>query len=252
NARDAMSNGGKLVLAAENLLLDEKSARDIHGARAGEYVAMSVLDTGTGIPPNVIGRIFEPFFTTKETGKGTGLGLSTVMNIVKNHGGFVSVSSEAGKGSQFKVFLPKAGTAEAKILRAEATDLPVGHGEWVLLADDEASIREISRGTLESYGYRVITAGDGAEAVALYVQNRKDIHVAIVDMVMPFMDGAAAIRALRKLNPEIKIIAISGLMSNIKGLDLSRGGELGVQAFVRKPFSAEQLLKTLHQVLTGH
>ena len=249
NARDAMPNGGTIFIRAENATVDENYARMHIEAKAGPFVVITVADTGIGMSPEVQGRIFEPFFTTKDMGKGTGLGLSTAMTIVKSHGGFINVYSEVGKGTQFALYFPAldfSAPAEAGILRA---DLPTGNGELILVVDDEHAIREITRGTLETFGYRVLTAGDGTEAVALYAEQKGDIAVVLTDMVMPFMDGPATIRALQKMNPDVKIIAASGLpASQRSGEDVLRG----VQAFLNKPYTAEKLLKALAEVLKAH
>src|SRR2546422_6496534 len=192
------------------------------GAKAGPYVVIRVSDTGTGMPPGVIDKIFDPFFTTKEVGKGTGLGLSTVLGIVKSHGGFVNVYSEVGKGTRFSVYLPAAETVQgAEPAQVEA--VPTGQGELVLVVDDEATIREITKATLEAHGYRIVTAADGAEALALYAQHRDQIRLVLTDMMMPVMDGPATIRALRNLDPQIPIIAASGLVAK-KAPDLAELG----------------------------
>jgi two-component system cell cycle sensor histidine kinase/response regulator CckA len=190
--------------------------------------------------------IFEPFFTTKEMTKGTGLGLSTALTIVKSHGGFVNVYSEIHKGSQFALYLPALdapGTAQAGFLQA---DLPAGNGELILVVDDEESIREITAGTLETFGYQVLKASDGTEAIALYAEHRNDIAVVLTDMLMPFMDGPATIRALQKMNPQVKIIAASGLTAGHK---TGEGSLEGVKIFLGKPYTAEKLLKALAEVL---
>ncbi len=247
NARDAMPDGGVLTIAAANVELDGDYSRLNVDAKPGPYVMLSVTDTGTGIAPAVVEKIFEPFFTTKEVGKGTGLGLSTTHAIVKSHGGFVHVYSELGKGSVFKVYLPASrGMAEAAGPRAQA--IPVGNGELILVVDDEASIREIAKETLESYGYRVILAADGTEAVALFAQWKKEVGAVVTDMRMPFMDGAATIRALRKIDPKVRIIAASGLGADGAEASADAGA---IQALLHKPYTAEKLLKTLRQILAA-
>ena len=184
-------------------------------AKAGRYVNISVTDTGTGMPPGIVDKIFEPFFTTKELNKGTGLGLSTVMAIVKSHEGIINVYSEPGKGTTFNVYLPAMEmSSEARKEQSEEASLPRGNGETVLVVDDEASILIITSQTLQAFGYRVLTATDGAEAVAIYAQHRHEIAVVLTDMMMPIMDGPATIRALTQINPAIKIIAASGLNAN--------------------------------------
>jgi nitrogen-specific signal transduction histidine kinase len=248
NARDAMLEGGSISIKAENALVDENYARMHIEAKPGRFIVVTVSDTGPGMPPEIQSRIFEPFFTTKEMSKGTGLGLSTALTIVKSHGGFMNVYSEINKGSQFAVYLPALdapGKTEAGALQ---TDLPIGHGELILVVDDEESIREITRGTLETFGYEVLTASDGTEAVALYADRKNEIAVVLTDMMMPFMDGPATIRALQKMNPAIKIIAASGLAGGHKPGEASLEG---VKLFLSKPYTAEKLLKALAELLTS-
>jgi PAS domain S-box-containing protein len=243
NARDAMQNGGKLEIKLESILIDEQFARMNVEARQGYFVVLTVTDQGTGIPPAVVERIFDPFFTTKETGKGTGLGLSTVMAIVKGHKGFLNVYTELGKGSTFKVYLP-ASEAELKRDSTEkVAELRNNNNALILVVDDEDNIREITCATLESNGYQVITASDGTEAIAHYAKRKDEISAVITDMMMPHMDGNATIRALQKLNPDIKILAVSGLMQQ------GAGQIEGNISFLRKPYTAETLLKTLDEVL---
>ena len=246
NARDAMPEGGSIAIKAENVRVDENYARMHLEAKPGRFVMISVTDTGPGMSPAVQSRIFEPFFTTKEMTKGTGLGLSTALTIVKSHGGFINVYSELHKGSQFTIYLPALDTPGAVDSVALQTDLPLGHGELILVVDDEESIREITRGTLETFGYTVVTASDGTEALALYADKKHEIAAVLTDMVMPFMDGSATIRALQRMNPNVRIIAASGLGA---GQRAGEGALEGVAVFLNKPYTAEKLLKTLAQVL---
>lgn len=249
NARDAMPNGGKLLIRAENVRLDENYARMHLEAKPGIYVLLTVTDTGMGIPPAIIDKIFEPFFTTKPVGQGTGLGLSTILGIVRSHGGFINVYSDVGKGTSFKVYLPADTKIELDDIEIEHDDMPSGGGELVMVIDDEASIRDIAKQTLETFGYKVITADDGSEAIALYVQQQVKVHVAIVDMKMPIMDGPATIRALRKLDPKVKIIAASGLTL---GGQMAEASTVNAQAVLPKPFTAENLLKTIYRVMSSY
>ncbi len=246
NARDAMPDGGILSISAENFFIDENYALMHSEAKTGSYAAIAVSDTGIGIPPKILDRIFEPFFTTKEFGKGTGLGLSTVLAIVKSHGGFINVNSEVGKGTTFCVYLPAIKT-EMQNVEEQKLELPTGHGELVLIAEDEDSVRDVTISTLEKYGYKVLAADDGADAVALYAQNKDKTKVILMDMMMPIMDGHASIRAIRKINPEVKIISVSGLAEKDK---LKNVAEY-TNAFLPKPYTAERLLKTIHEVLNG-
>ena len=246
NARDAMPEGGSISIKAENVFVDENYARMHIEAKAGRFIMITVSDTGPGMSPEIQSRIFEPFFTTKEMTKGTGLGLSTALTIVKSHGGFINVYSELHKGSQFTLYLPALDTPGSIEAAALQMDLPLGNGELILVVDDEESIREITRSTLETFGYTVLTASDGTEALALYADKKNEIAVVLTDMVMPFMDGPATIRALQRMNPRVRIIAASGLGA---GQRAGEGALEGVSVFLTKPYTAEKLLKTLAQVL---
>ncbi len=246
NARDAMPQGGVLALEADNFFSDEPFVAMNVEARAGPYVMISIKDTGTGIPAPVLERMFEPFYTTKTLEKGTGLGLSTVRGIVKSHGGFVKVCTELGQGSEFQVFLPaqeSAGTGPAEI---EPDGLPAGRGEVVLVVDDEAAVLSIARKTLQRFGYHVLTASDGAEAIGLCAQPASGIKVMVTDMMMPVLDGLSTIKAVRRIAPKIKIIATSGLGGHP---DLTNPNQLKIDAVLQKPYTANQLLKTVQRVL---
>ncbi len=246
NARDAMPDGGILSISAENFFIDKSYAKINTEARIGPHIVITVSDTGTGIPPEIIDRIFEPFFTTKEQGKGTGLGLSTSLGIVKSHSGFITVYSEVRKGTAFKVYLPAITTTETLKAEEQQHELPAGHGESILVVDDEDQIREITKKTLETHGYKVFIANDGKEAIALYSQHREPIKAVLMDMMMPVMDGEESIRRIRKINPEVKIIAVSGLTEKdrlVKVEDLTNG-------FLPKPYTAEKLLKAIDEVLS--
>ena len=239
NARDAMPHGGRLELRTENIVIDEARVASHADLKPGSYVVVEVMDTGTGIPFALRERIFEPFFTTKEFGKGTGLGLSTVMAIVRSHGGFIDLYSEPGKETRFKVYLPALPVVPpVEPVRAKPSRLPKGQGEAVLVVDDEESIRSVALSMLGRYGYEVILAEDGAQAVKIYNEHREKIAVVITDMAMPVMDGPATILALREMNPAVKIIVSSG--------HASTGG---VRHFIPKPYTAELLLTTVAAVI---
>jgi PAS domain S-box-containing protein len=247
NARDAMPNGGNLIIGVENCELDEHYAAMNIQAKSGRYVQISVTDSGTGMPPELIDKIFEPFFTTKDLNKGTGLGLSTVMAIVKSHEGIINVYSEPGKGTTFKVYLPATDTSSGpKKGQAEELSLPRGKGETILVIDDEASILTITSQTLQAFGYRVLTAIDGADALSIYAQHRNDIAAVLTDMMMPILDGPATIYALMRMNPAVKIVAASGLNAN-GGVAKVTG--TGVKHFLTKPYTAGTLLKTIRAIL---
>jgi two-component system, cell cycle sensor histidine kinase and response regulator CckA len=244
NARDAMPNGGTLSISAENLFVDENYARMHLEAKTGPYTVITVSDTGVGISSEVIDRIFEPFFTTKEQGKGTGLGLSTVIGIVKSHGGFVNVYSEVGCGTRFKVYFPAVEEMETEM--APEVEVLTGNGELILVVDDEPSIQEITKASLEAYNYNILTANDGVEAIALYAQYKDKIRVVLMDMMLPLLDGLTAIRTIQKINPQVKVIATSGLMSSNK---LAAATGNGVHKFLPKPYTVKELLHTLQTVL---
>lgn len=241
NARDAMPNGGTLTIGTENLTLDDNYARIHLDAQSGDYIAISISDTGVGMTAELIDRIFDPFFTTKEVGKGTGLGLSTSMGIIKSHGGFITVYSEVGKGTCFKVHLPATDSHETE--SPPLLELPLGNNELILIVDDEISVRSITSTTLETYNYRVLTAGDGIEAIAAYAEHKQDISVILLDLMMPALDTVTTVRTLHKINSQVKIIAMSGLSTNEQMTQNLR--DIGVRTFLAKPFTAEDLLNTL-------
>ncbi len=245
NARDAMPNGGTFTLSAVNVKADRQYAKMHPGMAEANYVLITVSDTGTGIPPQIIDRIFEPFYSTKELGKGTGLGLSTTHSIVTGHGGFIDVYSDVGKGTTFKLHIPMHAAGPGAPARAHAKP-PAGRGERVLIVDDEAAIREITRTTLEAYGYSALTAAGGAKAAALYAKKGGKIDVVITDIMMPFMDGHALIRALQDMNPGIRVLAVSGL--TVGGFD-PRYPDSSPVRFLQKPYTAESLLRALRDLL---
>jgi len=247
NARDAMPNGGTLKVTVENITVDEVYANMNPDAKAGVHVLVKIEDTGGGIAAGIRDRIFEPFFTTKEIGKGTGLGLSTTMAIVKSHGGFITLYSEMGKGSVFKVYLPaNTSTRTVEDVSPEKTELPCGNGELILLVDDEVRLRTVAQDTLERFGYRVLLAANGAEAVAIYARMGRQIDVVLTDMAMPVMDGPSMIVVLKALNPNVRVIGSSGL--GAKGGD-GKGVEADVKHFIPKPYTANTMLKILALVL---
>ncbi|MFB2938251.1 PAS domain S-box protein [Aerosakkonemataceae cyanobacterium BLCC-F154] len=244
NARDAMPNGGTLSICGENIVVDENYAKLNIDAKVGRYIVVTIADTGSGISAEIVDRIFEPFFTTKELGKGTGLGLSTVLGIVKSHGGFINVYSELGKGTEFKVYLPAIEAQENQEI--EEAQIPKGSGELILIVDDETAIRDITKTSLESHGYKVISACDGQQAIATYKQNQDKINLVLLDMMMPNMDGSTTINEFQKINPNLSIIAMSGLTANAVNAEAA---SQQVKGFLSKPFTAEELLVTMQKVL---
>ncbi|HET9133590.1 MAG TPA: PAS domain S-box protein [Gemmatimonadales bacterium] len=248
NARDAMERGpGILRLSANVITVDAQYAALVPEAEPGRYVRVEVEDTGHGMTPDVLDKIFEPFFTTKSLGKGTGLGLPTSKAIVEGHGGFLRIYSEPGRGTRVQVHIPVTDldvvtSGEHAVTQA----LPRGRGELVLVVDDEPAVREVTRQTLEAFGYRVVTASDGAEGVATYAAHRHEIAVVLTDIMMPVMDGNALVAVLQRLDPAVRIIAASGLQGQGRG---TRGDLPGVAHFLAKPYGAEELLWALARLL---
>jgi PAS domain S-box-containing protein len=252
NARDAMSHGGSLKLRARNVALREAMPALPNPAPPGAYVVFEVEDTGCGIPPGDRERIFDPFFTTKEVGKGTGLGLSTALGIVKSHHGVVIVESDMKCGTIFKVYLPAAPGASRKNTSKISTLPARGGGEAVLIVDDEPDVVSGMRVLLEKHNYKVLTASNGEEAMALARSRRHKIDALVTDIMMPAMDGMALIRGLRAAMPGLKIIASSGLGTDNGGrLRSEELNSLGVTSFLAKPYGGEKLLSVLDQLLRG-
>ncbi|MBI3235008.1 MAG: PAS domain-containing protein [Bacteroidetes bacterium] len=244
NARVAMPNGGMIDIEAETILIDKHYIKTNLEAKIGNYVVITISDKGMGIPPEIMERVFEPFFTTKEFGKGTGLGLSTVATIVKSHNGFINVFSEVSKGTKFKIYLP-AHEGIADSIDEKIDLIPQGNGELILIVDDEIDILDITKAILEMSGYSVITATDGTEAITAYSAKQNNISLVITDMMMPTMDGASTIRAIRKMNPKAKFIAVSGLKqsSDIENQDFVK--------FMHKPYTSEKLLSLVSELLVS-
>jgi signal transduction histidine kinase/ActR/RegA family two-component response regulator len=246
NARDAMPTGGNLFLTARNVSLDDNYARLHLDAKVGDYILLGVTDNGTGMNDEVIKRIFDPFFTTKEIGQGTGLGLATSQSIIKSLDGFINVYSETGKGTRFNIYIPALDTDKDEAGDVHATSMPRGSGELILVVDDEESIREITRATLERFGYEVVSATDGADALAAFSRHQDRITLVLTDLTMPQIDGKTLIRTLHKIDPNIPVIAMSGLLGSGQSGDLK---SLNIRGVLQKPFSAETLLNIISEAL---
>jgi two-component system, cell cycle sensor histidine kinase and response regulator CckA len=199
NARDAMPDGGALSLAADNVALDAPTAATLVGGRTGEFVVLMASDSGTGMSPEVMARVFEPFFTTKPEGKGTGLGLSTAARIVKAHGGFIAVQSEPGEGTTFEVYLPRLTQSVPEESLAASAPPPRGQGELILVAEDDAAVRELLKRSLEEHGYRILAATNGAEAVSIFKAQPDAVVLLVSDCSMPLLDGPQAVAVMREL-----------------------------------------------------
>ncbi len=250
NARDAMPQGGAISVRTSCEVISEVDVQQRPRARAGRFVCLTVSDQGCGIPPEVIGRIFDPFFTTKQMGKGTGLGLSTVQSIVEQHYGWVEVTSKIGCGSTFKIFFPAGDEAVPAEVTPAPTQQPVpsrGHGEVVLLVEDEPVVREMARTTLESGGYRVIEAGDGREALTIWDRSSADIDLVVTDMVMPNgVSGGALARTLQAHTPALHVICTSGYTPEYIERDLPSNDKI---TFLSKPYLPVRLLEIVHHCL---
>lgn len=237
NARDAMPNGGTLLITAANEKLGAGDPRLGPEARPGDYVALTVSDTGVGIPADVLPRIFDPFFTTKADGHGTGLGLSTVKGIARSNGGFVTVTSQQGRGTKFTIYWP-AHPHRQPALPKPSKRLPNGDGELVLFVDDEPAVRKVASGCLKAAGYRVLLAADGGAGLALFIQHRDDIAIVVTDIMMPTLDGTRFASEVRALAPELPMIGSSGLGLPEGGAD----GSTLFTEFLPKPYDVHALL----------
>jgi len=245
NARDAMPAGGKIRVETANVELDELYARHHAGAKIGRHILLSVSDTGTGMSPETVTHIFEPFFTTKEMGKGTGLGLATVYGIVKQSGGYIWVESELGKGSTFKIFLPRLSEIPATAPISQPTSAASGH-ETILLVEDAEPLRKLAFRFLENHGYRVFQAESGEEALTVAGGLLEPIHLVLTDVVMPGMNGRALTERLLPGHPEMKVLYMSGYADSfIAGHGVLERGT----ALIHKPFSEEALLAKVREVL---
>jgi two-component system cell cycle sensor histidine kinase/response regulator CckA len=259
NARDAMPDGGILTVRTLNVPAEETERLSYKGMPPGDYVRIDVSDTGTGIPAEIVEKIFEPFFSTKEVGKGTGLGLSTVYGIVKQTGGFVYVDSEEGKGTSFRIFLPrhhqekevapdpalavtaaKEGAGEAKP-RADLT----GQGT-ILLVEDEEGLRSLNARGLRSRGYTVVEAENGVEAMEMFDEHNGAVDLVVSDVVMPEMDGPTLLKEMRARNPDIKIIFVSGYAEEAFEKSLPEGEQF---AFLAKPFALSALIAKVKETM---
>ncbi|MBW2133310.1 MAG: response regulator, partial [Deltaproteobacteria bacterium] len=251
NARDAMPEGGKLILETRNTILDDDFCKKNIGAHPGKYVCFSIGDNGCGMEKRILDRIFEPFFTTKETGKGTGLGLSMVYGIVKNHKGYITCRSTQGKGTQFDLYFPaivmeKENGADAgadKVLK----EIPKGT-ETLLLVDDEAPLREIGKAMLQRFGYTVWEAENGEQAVALYREKKDQVHLVLLDLNMPGMGGYKCYQELLRMDPNVKIVVASGFLEDQRS---KRVLASGVKAFVEKPYRVNELVTAVRNALEG-
>jgi CheY-like chemotaxis protein len=243
NGWQAMPEGGNLFVESRNVTLDRDNIK-VFSAEPGNYVQISVRDTGTGMDQNTRQRIFDPFFTTKEMGRGTGLGLASVYGIIKNHGGFIDVYSEIGEGTAFNIYLP---ASDKKVSEDKRLSGEILRGkEMVLLVDDEETITEIMEKALTLTGYRVLPARGGEEAIELYKKNQNRIDLVVLDMIMPGMNGGKVFDRLREMNPGVKVILSSGYSMDGEASQIM---DRGCSGFIQKPFGIKELSQKIREVL---
>jgi CheY-like chemotaxis protein len=246
NARDAMPDGGRLLIETSNAELDS-TYNAVHPiVRQGRYILLAVSDTGTGMNAETQAHIFEPFFTTKPQGKGTGLGLATVYGVVKQSGGFIWVYSEVGRGTSFKIYLPRVDQPVERVGATRSVSEAPRGTETILLAEDEQDVREVAREFLESGGYTVIEARDGTEALKRVEKHEGAIDLLVTDMVMPGMTGQELTTRLLQNRPEIRVLYMSGY-SERAAVDSARGDSS--MRLLAKPFSRWALLRAVHEIL---
>ncbi len=247
NARDAMPEGGRLVIETYTRRLDNDFVKLHLGAKVGNYVVLSITDTGIGMPPHIKDRIFEPFFTTKKHAGGTGMGLATVWGIVKNHRGIVSVYTEPGSGTTFRLFFPAIGK-EAQEADIERDEILPGKGETLLLVDDEPIIREMWGEILEEVGYRVLCAGNGDEALSTLEDHQGMLDLIILDLVMPHMGGKETFIKIRRRFPGVKVLVSSGYSENGEAREMI---ENGADGFIQKPYQIRMITAKIREILEG-
>ncbi|HSY18746.1 MAG TPA: ATP-binding protein [Candidatus Acidoferrales bacterium] len=248
NARDAMPNGGTLTIGLSRTELDATGAKIHPKAKPGSYVVISVSDTGTGIPTELLDKIFDPFFTTKPLGQGTGLGLPTVLGITENHGGFVHLQSQPGCGTTFRIHIPAApGENESGERNNQPGENVKGNDELILVVDDEPAVRRLASAILNRNGYRTLTAAEGREGAAMFAKHRNEIRLVVSDVMMPQMDGPAMLRELKLIQPGVKSIVITGLGEENR---IAEAKAAGADVVMQKPFTADELLKDVRLLLS--
>ena len=246
NARDAMSDGGSLIFETENVILDEEYCKTHLGSKPGQYVKLSISDTGQGMDKETLRHIFEPFYTTKETGKGTGLGLAMVYGIVKSHSGFIMCYSEPDEGTIFKIYFPIIEKEAERVESKKEKGAIKGGSETILLVDDEEVIRELGKDVLARFGYTVLMASDGETALKIYREKKEEINLVILDIIMPGMGGRKCLEELLKMNPKSRIIIASGYSINGPAKEVLKAGAKG---FISKPYDMRGMLQTVRKIL---
>ncbi|MGA9535707.1 MAG: ATP-binding protein [Desulfobacterales bacterium] len=247
NARDAMPDGGRLVIMTANRRRPEKHSGTQSTSPSQDWVLLSVSDTGHGMDKDTLEQIFEPFFSTKAPGKGTGLGLSMVHGIVKNHDGRITCRSTPGKGTSFRIYLPEVKPGMEKKPVEEKKEYQVGN-ETILLVDDEEAVRQTGKERLERAGYTVLTASGGEMALGVYRQKTLKIHLVLLDLIMPGMGGISCLYELLQTDPGVKVVIISGYSPDEETMEVI---EACTNGYLRKPYTGEQLLNTVRKALDG-
>jgi len=250
NAAQAMPEGGRLTIETRNVMLDKRYARTHMDAHAGPHILLSVTDTGCGMDKETQRHVFDPFFTTKEVGQGTGLGLATVYGIVTGHGGSVHCYSEPGQGTIFRLYWPAATDLDYSVQEdlVEDDQESFGGTETILLVDDEADIRQVTAEALESFGYSVLEAASGEEALDVYTDKKSSVELIVMDLGMPGMGGRQCLRELVRLDPEVRVLIASGYATGKLDQEVQLDGAAG---FINKPFQFSELLAIVRQVLKG-
>jgi len=243
NARDAMPKGGAIYFSTENCLIDKVFDKIFFKMEPGEYVKVSVPDTGTGMSDDVKKHIFEPFFTTKGEGLGTGLGLATVYGIVKNHKGYINVYSESGEGTNFTIYFP---ITKKEIEDGKKEPVPLKGEGTILIVDDEESVRKMTDDMLVSLGYQVYSAKNGQEAIQIFEKSKNEIDLVLLDMIMPDMDGKKTFNKLKKIKPDVKVLLSSGFSKEGKAEEIIKDG---VKGFIQKPYKMIELSNAIFNLI---
>jgi PAS domain S-box-containing protein len=245
NARDAMPEGGRLVIGTQNIILDNEFCKNHMGSRPGSYVLLTVSDTGQGMEKEVLERLYEPFFTTKGMSQGTGLGLAMVYGIVKSHEGYIDCESELGMGSLFKIYLPVVEQA-VEVEQKEDEKQPRRGTETILLVDDEESLRDLAKAILSKFGYTVLTAYDGERALEIYRREKGRIHLIILDLIMPGMGGIRCLEELLSIDPEVKVVIATGYSPEGPA---KVGIERKATGYINKPYNLRDLLRVVREAM---
>ncbi len=245
NARDAMPDGGELRFALSRLVAGDDAPLPLPEMTPGRWVSLAVSDNGTGMPEEILSHIFEPFFTTKEIGQGSGLGLAQVYGIVRQHDGYIGMTSRVGRGTTFTIYLPEWVEGEGAEPSPEQANLSSGGGELILLVDDNAMVREVGEAMLANLGYQVVTAQNGLDALAIYEQRHHEIALVLSDIVMPAMGGTELAQRLQEIDPQTKVVLMSGYPLGETG---GKRSDAGVVAWIQKPLSLDRLAEVMGAV----